>query len=201
MAPLALTLYIMFGLLGFGWQSWSQYRRTGSTGFRGISGRPGSVEWTAGILFVIAMLTGIAAPVTQLAGVVGPLGLLDAPWIAASGTALTVGGIAATVYAQRQMGESWRVGVDPAESTNLVRRGPFAVVRNPIFTAMGIVAVGVALMVPNPIALIALGAYLIAVELQVRVVEEPYLNRVHGSSYVEYTSLVGRFVPLVGRSR
>jgi hypothetical protein len=43
----ALGLFAAFAALGFGWRSWEQRRRTGSTGFRGISGRPGTVEWFA----------------------------------------------------------------------------------------------------------------------------------------------------------
>ncbi|MDQ2638478.1 MAG: isoprenylcysteine carboxylmethyltransferase family protein, partial [Actinomycetota bacterium] len=45
MPVVALALFAVFALLGFGWRSWVQRRRTGSTGFRGISGQPGSVEW------------------------------------------------------------------------------------------------------------------------------------------------------------
>jgi protein-S-isoprenylcysteine O-methyltransferase Ste14 len=33
-------------------------------------------------------------------------------------------------------GASWRIGVDPDERTTLVTSGPFAIARNPIFTAM-----------------------------------------------------------------
>jgi protein-S-isoprenylcysteine O-methyltransferase Ste14 len=40
-----------------------------------------------------------------------------------------------TMVSQYQMGNSWRVGVDPHETTELVSRGLFTVVRNPIFTA------------------------------------------------------------------
>jgi len=43
----ALALFAAFAVLGFGWRSWVQRRRTGSTGFNGISGHPGSVEWIA----------------------------------------------------------------------------------------------------------------------------------------------------------
>jgi protein-S-isoprenylcysteine O-methyltransferase Ste14 len=34
------------------------------------------------------------------------------------------------------MGASWRIGVDPSERTDLVTGGAFALVRNPIFSAM-----------------------------------------------------------------
>jgi len=97
------------------------------------------------------------------------------------------------------MGDSWRIGVDPEESTALVTGGAFAIVRNPIFAAMLPAAVGLALMVPSALALIGAVALVIAVELQVRVVEEPYLLATHGDDYGNYARRVGRFVPSVGR--
>ena len=62
MPLIALLLFAAFAVLGFGWRSWLQHRRTGSTGFKGISGRPGSTEWLAGIGFVLALLAAVAAP-------------------------------------------------------------------------------------------------------------------------------------------
>lgn len=200
MAVTALILYLIFAALGFGWRSWVQYRRTGSTGFRGINGRPGSLEWLAGVGFVVSIVVGVAAPVLQHLGFTAPIALLQAPWIQSVGTVLAVTGIGATVYAQLDMGESWRIGVDPSETTTLVRSGVFGFVRNPIFTAMLVFAGGVALMTPNPIALLAFVVLSTTIELQVRVVEEPYLLQTHGQAYRDYCVAVGRFLPGVGRS-
>ena len=58
---------------------------------------------------------------------------------------------------------------------------------------------GLALAAPNVLSVLALVALLIALELQVRLVEEPYLTRVHGTSYRDYASRTGRFVPGWGR--
>jgi protein-S-isoprenylcysteine O-methyltransferase Ste14 len=55
------------------------------------------------------------------------------------------------------------------------------------------------LMVPSWVAVVGLVALFVALELQVRVVEEPYLQRAHGTTYVEYARRVGRFMPCVGR--
>lgn len=195
----ALVLFTVFALLGFGWRSWVQYRRTGSTGFRGLSGRFGSPEWFAGVGFVAALATAVLAPMLQAVGVVTPL--TDAGWLHGVGVVLAVAGIAATVYAQIDMGESWRIGVDQTETTTLVRGGVFGLVRNPIFTAMLIFGSGVALVTPNVIAVLGFALLLGSIQLQVRVVEEPYLAAVHGAEYREYLAEVGRFVPRVGRRR
>lgn len=198
MPVIALALFAVFAALGFGWRSWEQRRRTGSTGFRGISGRLGSSEWFAGVGFVAVLLAAVAAPVLQLAGVLSPLGFLTAPWIQAGGIVLALIGIAATVYAQVDMGDSWRIGVDAGETTTLVRAGVFGWVRNPIFTAMLTFGFGIALVTPNLVAVIGFVLLVGSIQLQVRVVEERYLSSVHGDTYRDYLRRVGRFVPGVG---
>ncbi|MFD4459743.1 methyltransferase family protein [Nocardia sp. NPDC058480] len=198
-AWLASVLYLLFGALGFGWRSWRQHRATGSTGFRGISGRPGSLEWFAGGGFIAAIAVGLAAPVLQLVDVVAPIPWLSSAQIQAAGTVLALAGIAATLYAQNQMGESWRIGVDATETTTLVHTGVFGIVRNPIFTAMLVFAAGVTLLIPNVVAIAGFVVLLVTIELQVRVVEEPYLARVHGPGYQSYLATTGRFVPGIGR--
>lgn len=99
------------------------------------------------------------------------------------------------------MGASWRIGVDPRERTDLVTSGLFSHVRNPIFTGMSAVALGLALLVPSWPALLAVGVLAAGLELQVRLVEEPYLIAQHGESYSRWARRAGRFLPGVGRLR
>jgi protein-S-isoprenylcysteine O-methyltransferase Ste14 len=199
MPIVALVLFAVFAVLGFSWRSWEQRRRTGSTGFRGISGRPGSIEWFAGVGFIVAEGVAVFGLILQLLGVVSPLKFLHTPWIQIAGAAIAVLGIATTVYAQLDMGDSWRIGVDKSETTTLVRSGVFGWVRNPIFTAMMTFGLGIALLAPNLVALAGFAILVITIELQVRTVEEPYLLSTHGDAYRDYLASVGRFVPGVGR--
>lgn len=201
MPVIGLVLFAIFGALGFGWRSWEQRRRTGSTGFRGVSGRLGSAEWFAGVGFVAALAAAVIAPVLQLLGVVTPVEILHNPWVQTAGIVIAMIGIAATVYAQLDMGDSWRIGVDPSETTTLVRSGVFGRVRNPIFTAMITFGCGIALVTPNLVALTGFVLLVVTIELQVRVVEEPCLLTKHADAYRDYLASVGRFVPGVGRAR
>ena len=196
---MALGLYVLYMAVTFGLRTWLQLRRTGSSGFKGVSGRPGSLEWVAGVLFVVAIAVGVAAPALDVADVLEPLDALDSAGVRATGAAIFLVGLIATFYAQVAMGESWRIGVDEQERTALVTSGPFAVVRNPIFAGMLPASLGLALLVPNIVALAGLAALLVALEIQVRLVEEPYLLRTHGDAYREYAGRVGRFVPGVGK--
>ncbi|MFF4521275.1 methyltransferase family protein [Streptomyces bluensis] len=195
----ALALYVVWLGAAFGIRTLIQRLRTGDTGFRRPSGAQGSAARWAGVLFVAALLGAVAAPAATLAGF--PVLVEDAPVLYGTGAAITVLGIVGTLVAQGAMGTSWRVGVDREERTALVTSGPFSYVRNPIFTAMGITGIGLALMVPGILALAALAALAVAVELQVRIVEEPYLRAVHGTAYLAYGSTTGRFVTRVGQLR
>lgn len=199
MAAVAVGLYLVFAVAAFGWRSWWQWRRTGSTGFRGLNSRSGPVEWLVGVGLVGAFVLGFAAPVLQLTGVIAPIPLLDKSIVQWLGLAAAAAGIAGTLFAQHAMGESWRIGVDVAERTTLVRSGIFGTVRNPIFTGMFLFVAGATAMAPNLVAVVGFLLLVGVIELQVRLVEEPYLLDVHGDSYRSYTAEVGRFVPAVGR--
>src|SRR3977135_1531889 len=106
MDAVALALYIAFGVLALGGRCWMQWRRTGSTGYRGISRRLGFIGLVGGIAFIVAMVGGLAAPLLQLLGVVSPLSILDHRWVSAAGFVLAACGLAATLYTQLEMGES-----------------------------------------------------------------------------------------------
>ena len=201
MAAWALGFYLLYLALAFGVRTAIQLRRTGSSGFSGISGRPGSAEWLGGVLFVVALVLGLLAPLLDLAGILDPIDPLDGEIGHAAGGGLFFGGLAATLVAQAAMGESWRIGVDESERTELVTDGPFSVVRNPIFAGMIPTSVGLALLVPNVVALLAVVALVLALEIQTRLVEEPYLLRAHGETYASYARRVGRFLPGIGRLR
>lgn len=198
MAVAALVLYGITLALTFGVRIALQWRGTGSTGVRGVSPGAGSLEWLAGALFVAGLAAGAAAPVLAVLDAVEPIEALDGALGHAIGVLLAVTGIVLTFMAQLAMGDEWRIGVDPEERTRLVTDGPFRLVRNPIYSAMFPAVLGLVLMVPSAVAIAALLALAIGLELQVRLVEEPYLLRTHGEEYAGYAARVGRFVPGVG---
>ena len=197
----AIVLYGVSLTITFGVRVALQLRRTGSTGLHGLPPDAGPLEWIAGGLFIAGLLMGGMAPILALLGVLEPIPVLNGIVGHAVGLALAVGGIALTFGAQLAMGDSWRVGVDPEEHTELVTAGPFGLVRNPIYSAMLPTVLGLVLMVPNGLAIAAFLTLVIALELQVRLVEEPYLLQVHDGAYADYAARVGRFVPGLGLLR
>ena len=200
-AAIALALLAVFAVLGFGWRTWLQRRRTGSCGFHGDSGRVGSVEWITGVGFVVAMAVAGLGPLLQFVNVTAPLHVWASAWLHVAGAAVAVVGIALTIWAQLEMGDSWRIGVDSEKTTQLVHSGVFGLVRNPIYSAMLIFEFGIALLATNPVTITGFILALGSLELQVRRFEEPHLLATHGAQYRDYTARVGRFIPGVGLIR
>lgn len=198
MNALALVLFGVWFLVVFIIRSVVQKRTTGDSGIRPGAFAPDAslIERIAYLLLIVAFAGAIAAPVAAMAGL-DPL--TDSNVIPVVGVVTAIVGIAATYMAQLGMGSEWRIGIDRDEITGLVTSGVFSLVRNPIFTAMMFTAAGFAAMVPNLVAVVAVMCLVVAIELQVRFVEEPHLLRIHGKAYRDYTARVGRFLPGVGR--
>lgn len=117
----------------------------------------------------------LGAPIAELAGY-NPLTTYT--WLR-GGNVAPEWSVVLTFVAPAAMGAEWRIGIDATEPTALVSNGAFALVRNPIFTAMIIAAVGLTMIVPNVLSIVGLVSFLAAIELQVRFVEDPHLRRLH----------------------
>lgn len=190
--------FLIYLLITLGWRSWRQHQRTGDWGFSGRTARSAG-EWFGGTLLVTGGLFSLAATILDFAKVLGRLDALSHPAVQGVGLVLALLAFGLTVVAQLQMGDAWRVGVDPADQTSLVTQGIFRFIRNPIFTGMIAFVVGIFLMVPSLLALAGFILLTVGLEIQVRWVEEPYLLQTHGEQYREYVRSTGRFVPRLGR--
>ena len=199
MPRLALALCLLWFVSLFLFRSIVQWKKTGSTGVKGFHGSIGSVPWLAGVSASLGLALAPLAPMATLFGWPGGHLFVESDALHLTGAALALVGIVGALAAQLSMGTSWRVGVDETEKTDLVTSGLFAWVRNPIFTFIWISVAGLVLLVPSPLALLAGALTVAGIELQVRAVEEPYLEHSHGEAYSRYTNDVGRFWPGIGR--
>jgi protein-S-isoprenylcysteine O-methyltransferase Ste14 len=200
MATLAVWMLIAFAVLTFFVRAAIQLRRTGSTGLIGFR-REGPPGWIGAILFTGGMAVGVVSISQVRKGSLDTIGSLDVTALHVLGIALVAAGGVTVFLAQLGMGESWRIGVNREERTDLVTGGWFSLIRNPIYTAMIAGWTGLALMVPTWLGLAAPVLVALGLELQVRFVEEPYLTSTHGDDYRAYASRVGRFLPGLGLLR
>lgn len=162
-----LPLTLAYVGSAFGWRTWRQWRSTGDTGIR--VGRDGSPEERiAGALFATSLAAGVVAALQAPS---------DQRPRRRAGLALMGAGLFGTLVAQVDLGRSWRIGVDPSEETDLVTTGAFAVVRNPIFTAMSLFAIGTAVAQGTRAAQIAALSMIAGVQSQVRLIEGPTSDR------------------------
>lgn len=114
----------------------------------------------------------------------------------AFGVALTLAGYAGTIWCYVIMGDAWRIGIDRAEKNSLVTRGPYRVVRHPIYLFQVVMLAGAVLLLPTVIAVLALLVHLVCVLIKA-VDEEKYLLTVHGETYRAYLARTGRLFPKI----
>jgi protein-S-isoprenylcysteine O-methyltransferase Ste14 len=89
---------------------------------------------------------------------------------------------------------SWRVRAQLDAGHQLATGGPFTVIRNPIYSAMNLLALGTAIWVNNAGAW--LGVLLMAIGGALRArAEEPLLEQAFGEEYREYRRRTWRFIP------
>jgi protein-S-isoprenylcysteine O-methyltransferase Ste14 len=194
MGIIGLTFAALYLLLALVAPLFMTRRRTGASALRSTPG----VGRVAQLLFIGGNVLIVAGPSFDLAVRDSRITSIDSAFVHAFGIVLASAALPLIVASRRAMGASWRVGVDVNERTALVRHGPFARVRHPIYTAMLLLAGGIALIVPNVLTVAALPMFWMAVEIQTRLIEDPYLRRTH-PEFERYAEETGRFLPKIGR--
>jgi len=100
----------------------------------------------------------------------------------------------ATFWCWREMGRSWRIGIDPEEKTQLIFSGPFRIVRHPIYTLSILLILGTLATTPTLVMLVIAIVHIACLQFEARR-EEAYLLGKHGHAYADYRKRVGRFFP------
>ena len=97
------------------------------------------------------------------------------------------------IIAQYQMGQSWRIGIDEANKTELKQVGFFGLSRNPIFLGMLVSLLGIFLVLPNIVTAVCMVSSYLLIQIQVRLEEDFLLNQ-HGTAYSAYKNKVRRWL-------
>lgn len=146
------------------------------------------------VLFaVIVAIVIVYAFIPSAYQYVVPLHSLERTSVRSTGIILLLVSLVWTIVAQAQMGNSWRIGIDAENRTELVQTGVFRLSRNPIFVGMIVTLLGLFLVIPNVGTLVTLLVGTILIGIQVRL-EEEYLMSTHGDTYSEYRRNVRRWI-------
>lgn len=131
--------------------------------------------------------------------VIGPLALRltsDAIPVEIVGTTLVIAGVALAIWSRRVLGVNWSGAVRITQGQRLVRDGPYAIVRNPIYSGMVLAIFGTALVAGTLGAL--LGFILASASLWRKGrMEERFLLAEFGEEYAVYQRDVKFLIPFV----
>lgn len=94
--------------------------------------------------------------------------------------------------AVRAMGLNWRAGFNDAQRTELVTTGIYRFSRNPAFVAFDLLYLGLAIVFPNILMILAALLAIILFDQQIRD-EEKYLVTTFGEGYRRYRLKVRRY--------
>lgn len=120
-------------------------------------------------------------------------------WI---GLALTVGGIAVALWAMATLGRHYDLTLELHGGHELVRRGPYSLVRHPIYTGLAIHSIGACLVTGNLVFIAGTAAVTFPIFVIRARAEERLLRERFGGEYERYAAEVPMLVPgLRGRGR
>jgi protein-S-isoprenylcysteine O-methyltransferase Ste14 len=114
-----------------------------------------------------------------------------ADWL---GTALTAIGIAFAIWARVYIGENWSGVVTVKVGHELIRTGPYAWVRHPIYSGMLVATLGTALVRGEVRGLVAVAILWLAFWTKSRI-EEQFMRKTFGEAYADYSKSTGALIP------
>jgi protein-S-isoprenylcysteine O-methyltransferase Ste14 len=112
------------------------------------------------------------------------------------GTVLTVIGLLFSVWARIHLGQNWSGMVTLKEGHKLIRTGPYAITRNPIYTGLLLAAVGTAISKTTGDAFIGVLFFLIAFLIKIRR-EQKFMAAEFGEEFQQFMREVPSLVPFV----
>lgn len=112
------------------------------------------------------------------------------------GFSIGIFGLMICRIAQVTLGKSWRVGIDENARPGLITNGIYKYMRNPTYTGIYLLCVGVWIINPTFLYLYWILAFIIMIEFQVRC-EEEYLETKYGDEYLKYCKKTKRYIPMI----
>ena len=112
------------------------------------------------------------------------------------GLALTTAGLALAVWARFYIGGNWSALVELKKDHQLIRRGPYAIVRHPIYSGFMLATLGTAVMQGELHGLLAL-TLIVTVWGYKSGVEERFLMKQFGGEYEQYRRRFKGLIPFV----
>jgi protein-S-isoprenylcysteine O-methyltransferase Ste14 len=107
---------------------------------------------------------------------------------------LTALGIAVAIWARFYIGQNWSSAVSIKVGHQLIRTGPYAWVRHPIYSGLLLAMIGTAVARGQPRGFVAFALLWLAFVIKSRM-EEGFMRKTFGQEYEEYSRVTGALVP------
>jgi protein-S-isoprenylcysteine O-methyltransferase len=111
-----------------------------------------------------------------------------------TGVALTAAGVALAIWARAVLGGNWSATVTVKNDHELVQRGPYRLVRHPIYSGFSLAAVGTALAIGQLRGVVAVALMLVSWRLKWPI-EERFMTEEFGDRYRQYRQRVSAIIP------
>jgi protein-S-isoprenylcysteine O-methyltransferase Ste14 len=164
-----------------------------------LTKRAARVQTTGSRLIQVALATGGFFLLLQPSMGIGPLGWRFLPASSAAsvtGLALTICGAVLAVSARIFLGRNWSAVVTIKQDHEIIRRGPYALVRHPMYSGFLLAMLGTALAIGEVRGLLAVGLAFLGWWLKLRT-EEQLLMDQFGAQYIEYRQHTKALIPFV----
>ena len=116
--------------------------------------------------------------------------------IAWTGVVLCIAGLAFCIWARFTLGRNWSGVVTFKGGHELITRGPYAVVRHPIYTGLLVMILGTVIVLGHVAGIIALPFVFVSLWIKLRYEEELMLQKFH-DEYAAYQRRVKRLIPFI----
>jgi protein-S-isoprenylcysteine O-methyltransferase Ste14 len=119
------------------------------------------------------------------------------PALGVLGDALVIAGAAFAIWARLTLGRNWSgLIVSVREGQGLVQRGPYAIVRHPIYTGFIGAVVGTALTLGTLASWLGVAAGIVALLIRVEI-EDRMMAAEFGEAHAAYRARTRKLIPLV----
>ena len=114
----------------------------------------------------------------------------------ATAVALTAAGVAFAIWARFYIGQNWSSAVSVKVDHQLIRTGPYAWVRHPIYSGFLLAMVGTAIARREPRGILAFALLWFGLWIKSRM-EERFMLKTFGAEYEDYSRSTGALIPKV----
>jgi protein-S-isoprenylcysteine O-methyltransferase Ste14 len=182
-------VFIVISLTWLGWLAWW------IVAARDVKAVAEAASWQSRLLYSIPLFVAAALLLHTHLGYFFNIRLAPHA-LAWAGAALTAVGLAFAIWARVVLGGNWSGQVTVKEGHELIRTGPYALSRHPIYTGLVLALLGTGLAVGEMRGLIALvlatGSFIYKLGI-----EERAMRRTFGGAYDDYAREVKALIPFV----